>query len=275
MAFRFISWQRQFGLLPNDETSWSSTWSTFEDTYVSLISSNSHPINADLMRAVRIDVSRLSRYFQTFPDVPDHLRRLERLLYFFSLSSSATGYHQGFHEILTPLYFVAIKGGLSFGLSVDRCEAIAYFLLHGLVNGTMLSDFFMPEQSFARVAEICERSIEILRNCDRELAREMDRNEVTPILFAFSWVMVLFAQTYRLRELLRLWDFLFGELDGLEDNLVYLIVAHLMSLRGRLIGKNFVQMLMEFNGLELDSEVEAIRIRCRLRRRGGKNGKSM
>jgi hypothetical protein len=268
LAFRFISWQRQLHLLPNDQNSWSSTWSTFSHTYFSLISSHSHHLNPSLTRTVRIDVVRLSRYFDSFSNVSDHIRRLERLLYFFSVSSSATGYRQGFHEILAPLYFVAIKGGPTFGLSLDDCEAIAYFLLHSLINGTVLGDCFMTEQQFSKVAEICEQAMKVLRICDSELAEEMDRNEVNLMVFAFKWVMVLFGQTYRLRELLRMWDLLFSELDQLEKNLVSLIVAQLMKLRRRLKGKKFGEMLKEVNGLEFDSEAESeiIRICWRLRR---------
>jgi hypothetical protein len=65
-----------------------------------------------------------------------------------------------------------------------------------------------------------------------------------------------------------MWDLLFGELDQLERNLVSLIVAQLMKLRRRLIGKKFGEMLKELNGLGFDSEAESeiIRICWRLRR---------
>jgi hypothetical protein len=47
----------------------------------------------------------------------------------------------------------------------------------------------------------------------------------------------------------------------LEANVAALIVAHLAALMGSLVGKNFVQMLKEFNGLELESEADVPRTR--------------
>jgi hypothetical protein len=152
-----------------------------------------------------------------------------------------------------------MKGGSEFSLSADESEAIAFFLLHGLVNGTAVGEFFMNENGGSGVKRVCERSSEVLKKFDRDLGDQMEKNGIEMILVAFSWITVLFSQMYRLPELLRLWDFLFIDVDNIERTLGWLIVAHLINLRGRLVGKDFIQMLKEFKGLELDSEAEAIR----------------
>jgi hypothetical protein len=54
--------------------------------------------------------------------------------------------------------------------------------------------------------------------------------------------------------------------DNLEQNMTDLIISHLAYERGRLIGKNFIQMLNEFNGLELESSGEVLMIQQRLGR---------
>jgi hypothetical protein len=277
---RFVSWQRQLGLLSVDSATWPSTWADFHETYTTLIGANQLSAFVDtwsdsavgaIMRPIRIDVARLSRYFRSLSDDPDearqHVRRIERVLYLFSVSSSASGYRQGHHEILAPLYYVAVQGGCEFGLGMDVREAIAFFLLHALINGTVVGDFFLTDQSLCRTATVCEKSARILKVVDAELSRQMEMNGVETILFAFAWITVLFSQTYRLPQLLRLWDFLFSEVDKLEQNLTCLIVAHLVTLRGRLIGKNFTQMLKEFNGLELESEADVLSTRMRMGRR--------
>jgi hypothetical protein len=279
-SLRFASWQRQLGLISADSSTWRGTWAVFHNTYTTLIAAHRLSAFADtwpdsaataVLRPIGIDVARLSRYFCSLSDdageVSRHIRRMERVLYLFSVSSSATGYSQGHHEILAPLYCVAVTGGREFGLSLDVREAITYFLLHALVNGTVVGDFFLADQASRGTAAVCEKSAQLLKVVDRELARQMERNGVDPILFAFSWVTVLFAQTYRLPQLLRLWDFLFSDLENLEHNLTCLIVAHLVTLRGRLIGKNFTQMMKEFNGLELESEADVLRARLRVGRR--------
>jgi hypothetical protein len=205
------------------------------------------------MRSIHTDVARLSRYFQFFTDDPSeltfHIRRLERLLYLFSTSSSAVGYVQGYHEILVPLYYVFVKGGREFGLGFDESAAIAYFMLHGFVNGTIVGEFFMGEGG--EVTRICENAAKTLKKWDGELMAKMDENGIPLILVAFSWITVLFAQMYRLPQLLRLWDFLFRDVDQMRKRLECLIVAQL---------KCFVNMLKEFRRLELESEAEVLKI---------------
>jgi hypothetical protein len=58
------------------------------------------------------------------------------------------------------------------------------------------------------------------------------RRGIAPILFAFSWIPVFFSQIYRLAQVLRLWDFIFGNIDCMEQDLAFLIAAHLVNLRG-------------------------------------------
>jgi hypothetical protein len=261
-AFRFFFWQRQLNLLPDASSTWPLIWSKFSDTYSTLASAHV-TLDPSLMRAIRIDVARLSRYFDELSTAPclgdDHVCRLERILYIFSASSSANGYRQGFHEILAPLYCVSIKGGPAFGLSPDASEAIAFFLLPALVNGTIVGDFFLSADVSFTLPHLLDISESVLKKFDKELAVTMESNGVAFVLFAFSWITVLFSQTYKLAQILRLWDFLFADIDCMEQNLAFLITAHLVNLRDRLIGKDFVRIMNEFRGLELDSEADAIR----------------
>jgi hypothetical protein len=266
-AFRFLFWQRQLNLLPANAASWRVTWSDFCDTYSTLASAH-ETVDSSLMRSIRIDVARLSRYFGELSDMPclgdDHVCRLERILYLFSASSSAYGYRQGYHELLAPLYCISMKGGAAFGLGPDASEAIAFFLLHSLVNGTIVGDFFMETDESFTLPHLLDKAAEILKKCDPELGATMESNGIPLILFGFSWITVLFAQVYRPAQIVRLWVFLFADIEGVEQNLAFLSVAHLVNLRGRLIGKDFAQIMNEFRGLELDSEADAVRTTQRI-----------
>jgi hypothetical protein len=216
------------------------------------------------MHAIHIDAIRLTRHFRWLPgSSSEHVRRIERILYVFSKMSSPTGYSQGFHELLMPFYYVSLVGGRHFGLDIETCEGIVYFLMHWLINGTVLGDFFICDAPEPIIGELCERSFRILKVCDPALYRTMCDNNVTPVLFGFSWLSVLFTQIYDLPVVLKLWDFLFGDLAHLERNLSVLIAAHLINLRHRFIGKTFGAIMKEFNGLELASEAQAVRL-CRL-----------
>jgi hypothetical protein len=274
-TYRFLFWQRQLDLISDDGGTWESAWLSFYDTYTALTNVTGlagyldDPLTPSFIARIHIDVSRLSRYFESFSstdELPHHVRRIERILYIFSTRSSANGYCQGFHELLAPLYYVAMKGGREFGLSRAESEAIAYFMLHGLVNGTAVGEFFMCDESRSRLNGICRRSAQLLQKFDGDLAEQIEANEVPIVIVAFSWITVLFAQVYRLAQLLKLWDFLFSDVDKIDQTIACLVAAHLVNLRGKLIGQNFVQMLSQFHGLELESEVDAVRTSRKIER---------
>jgi hypothetical protein len=222
--------------------------------------------DADLTvtHAIHVDVIRLSRHYPWLPastgSASDHIQRIERILYVFSKRSSPTGYNQGFHELLMPLYYVALMGGNEFGLDMETCEGITYFLMHWLINGTLIGEFFLCEAPEPIIRAISERSFRILKLYDPLLYQTMFDNDVAPVLFAFSWLTVVFTQVYELPVVLKLWDFLFADIEKMELNLTVLVTAHLMSLRYRFIGKTFGQIMKEFNGLELASEVPTVNL---------------
>jgi hypothetical protein len=135
--------------------------------------------------------------------------------------------------------------------------------MHWLINGTVVGEFFAFGNPEPVIGEFCERSFKILKDCDPLLWQTMVGNEVTPVLFGFSWLSVLFTQVYELPVVLKLWDFLFADLENLELNLTGLVAAHLICLRDRLLGKTFGHIMKEFNGLEVASEVQSVRL-CKI-----------
>jgi hypothetical protein len=266
--FRFILWQKNFNLISDDPTSWTNTWNHFYSTYRVLINEmqiNNLPRNSveiaqshELIYAIHIDIIRLSRYLAEFADDEiesrKHLNRLERILYLFALYNSPDGYHQGYHEMLAILYYVTIKGGIKLGLDLDYCEAIAYFLLHALINGTIVGEFFSNDRNPSVVNMICHQATQVLARYDQKLARAMAENSIDAELFAFGWIKILFTQTYTLKIVLILWDFLFAQLDNLANILVQVVVAHIASMRIKLIGQTFISAMTALNCFEVQSE---------------------
>jgi hypothetical protein len=229
-----------------------------------------HSASADpvLARHIHMDVARLSRYSGLFGgESASHFQRIERALCIFARFSAANGYRQAFHELFFPLYLVAVSGGLAFNLELDICQAIAFFLFHGLINGTAVGDFLLAEAIESPLTELADGAFALLRSSDPALASHMEAGEISPLLFAFSWLSVLFAQVYPIDSLLRLWDFLFQDVRAIREALTCLVAAHFVKLRGRLIGKTFPQIMEAFHGLTIDSEAEPLLLCRRLRQR--------
>jgi hypothetical protein len=225
------------------------------------------------MHAIHIDVIRLSRYFSAFSDDTEQLRvhigRLQRILFLFAHSNSANGYCQGYHELLALLYYVAVKGGTELCLNADQCESIAYFLLHGLVNGTIVGDFFMADQNSSALAALCAQSGRILSSYDTAIAQSITENNIQLSLFAFPWITLLFVQSYQLPLILQLWDFLFAEIENIAENIAHLVVAHIASVRDRLIGCDFIHIMNELSHFEVRTETQFAAIchhLCQIRR---------
>jgi hypothetical protein len=284
-TFRFLFWQKQFKLISNDSSTWFKTWQTFYETDTIFINLNhlnhfnafivdsSNNINDNrLFHDIHIDVIRLSRYFQIFTEQQqqqqdeqeeqqqNHIKRLERILFLFSQYNSANGYNQGFHEILIILYFVTINGGIEFNLNLDHCEAITYFLLHALINGTILGDIFMIDQNSFVLFNLCEQSSKILRNYDSVLAQTIQNYNLEIILFAIPWIKILFTSIYPLQLTFKLWDLIFTQIDKFETNITFLIVAHIVNIRNHLIDCNFSSAMIELNHHYIETDIEFINI---------------
>jgi hypothetical protein len=266
--FRFIFWQKQFKLISDDSSTWFKTWQTFYETYTTFINLNqindsisdsSININDNrLFHHIHIDVIRLSRHFNTFSDdheqQQNHIKRLERILFLFSQYNSANGYNQGYHEILIILYYVTINGGIQFGLDLDYCEAIAYFLLHALINGTIIGDVFITDQNSSALFNFCQQSSKILQNYDSELAQTIQNHNIEMILFAIPWIKLLFALIYPLELVLQLWDFIFSQIHKIETNITLFIVAHIVSIRDRLIDRNFTSAMIQLSHFDVQTQ---------------------
>jgi hypothetical protein len=273
-TFRFIFWQKQLGLISDNPSTWAATWNAFYETYTSLINLNqlndfivdsSSTLNDQvLFHKIHIDVIRLSRYFKTFSDDDEqcqkHFLRLERILYLFAEYNSADGYNQGYHEILVILYYVAINGGLELDLDLEHCEAVAYFLLHALINGTIIGDIFIADQTSSALFDLCEQATKVLTTYDPSLADTFAQTNIEFPLFAISWIKILFALLYPINFVLSLWDLLFAQIDNLASNITFMIVSHIESIRSRLIGRDFVRIMIELNHLEVQTDDQFINI---------------
>jgi hypothetical protein len=254
---RFVTWQVQLGLLSSNPDSWLSQWTEYHQTYAALLCANLTELDATLNRQIHVDVSRLSRYSHIFgTETPAHFARMERILCLFARFSAPTGYRQAFHELLFPLYFVAVTGDLE----LDVSEAIAFFMFHSVLNGSVIGDFFLSQTEQSAITEISDGAQKIVRICDPALHRQLVAEDLNPLLFAFPWLSVLFCQLYPLEAILKIWDFLLGDLQKMPGTLECLVAAHLMTLRQKMMGKSFCQVMAQFSGLMLDSEVKALNL---------------
>ena len=267
-------------IIPIDNSQWNSIWQIYDETYGELrktffpnfdeyedleFRQNEEipGLEPEVLRKITIDLTRTNRQMrwitQDNKSKAKHLRVLQRILYIFS-RANPQGYIQGFHELLLPLYFVCFFGGTEMNLKSEYIESISYFMLHGLINGTPFCNFFTEDIDVKFNQIVFKNVSSILEKVHKPLNQTLIKNKVSPELYCFSWITVLFSQIYDLPRLLHLWDFIFSDFDGLIKNIVCLIVAHILTLKDQLLKKDFIEIMKVFHHMDTMNEFIPLKI---------------
>lgn len=89
------------------------------------------------------------------------------------------------------------------------------------------------------------RLSELLKASDEELWRHLElTNKVNPQFYAFRWITLLLTQEFNFRTVLRIWDSLLSNPHGVQDMLLRVCCAMLLSVKTRLLSGDFVDNLM-------------------------------
>ena len=92
--------------------------------------------------------------------------------------------------------------------------------------------------------------IEVFKRCDPVLQAHMESKNLKPEFYCFRWVTLLLSQEFMVPDVLRVWDFLFGEVEEINTRLWYVCVSMSMSLRDELLACDFsegMQKLQDFS----------------------------
>jgi len=266
---RFYLWQLSLGVLPTERAQWEPVWGAREAQYFGLVrklfrrcsgfldagfvvgSSLECP---DVLAGIHSDVLRLPRFWREIKtivgdeDGPRHSRRLERLIYAFSIVNARCPYTQGFHEVAAPLYCVAVTGARALGLSDDRAEAIAFCMLFGVMVKGQLARVFTAVGRLRKIERLFTRVAEAVALADSDFAEFLfQTRRVLPVTFVFPWVSVLFAQSLGVADLLRLWDHLFVLGERTVDFAMFVAAARVINMREQLYALDFDGVMMELH----------------------------
>ena len=261
---RFYNWQLSLGVLPPQRARWEQTWERRESQYFRLISrlfrncpsfletgkrGNDELECPDVMIGIQSDVKRMPRIIKELELLvgPDnqyrHLRRMERMIYAFSLSNTRCPYTQGFHELAAPFYCVAVDGARALGMTEDRAESVAFSLLFGLLVGARQYRVFSCLDNHMEMQAMFSRIEVAVMERDSAFADFLFKNmHIQPIHFGFPWVAMLFAQSLDHENLLHLWDHLLIFKEDIVDFTMLVCAAYLLSIKSML-------MKLEFDGI--------------------------
>ncbi|KAI0560177.1 Rab-GTPase-TBC [Gracilaria domingensis] len=222
-------------------------------------STNSSHFGCRTLRQINLDLPR------THPDVPIfHVAQIRnimrRVLFLYSMLNPGRSYVQGMNEILTPLVVVYVndlmkisdeKGVEDFlkrsklppyvhESNLDRAEADIFWVFTYLVSS--VQDNFVSEQP--GMLRRISRLQKIVSDVDPALATHLTTIEVEFLQFAYRWMNCLLMRELPLPLVIRVWDALLAEDDGISDLHVYLCAALLIHFSEILVTMDFEEAIL-------------------------------
>ncbi|CDF33784.1 unnamed protein product [Chondrus crispus] len=228
--------------------------------YVDLLyPENDLPDTDKTIRQVEMDLPRTHPHIPIF-HVPEVREPMKRILYLYGILNPKRTYVQGMNEILTPVIVVFLssylkevgekgvesflnRGGIGKSLTDEElrhAEADAFWTFSLLVSS--IKDNFTAEQS--GILRRVQRLETIVREVDPLLAAHLERNGNEYIQFACRWMNCLLMRELPFPLVVKLWDALLGEEDGMADLHVYFCAALMIRFRAELLSKGFEDCIM-------------------------------
>lgn len=211
------------------------------------------------LRQIEMDLPRTHPEIPIFhvPEVRDPMRRI---LYLYGMLNPNKNYVQGMNELVTPILVVFLssylkdtdeKGVESFlnrsevgdtltAQELADAEADAFWTFSLLV--ALVEDNFIPDQP--GILKRVGRLDEIIAKVDPLLSKHLARNENEFIQFSYRWMNCLLMRELPFNMVVKLWDVLLAEEDGIADLHVYFCAAMLTRYRSELLGKGFEDCIM-------------------------------
>ncbi|KAK1232957.1 hypothetical protein PQX77_003871 [Marasmius sp. AFHP31] len=233
----------------------------------------------ELRKTIAQDVER------TFPEIDffrqhDVQDQLTNILFLYSATHTTTGYRQGMHELLAPIYFALAydsTAGESLESSAGReicarawVAADAWTLFECImksvsvwyewreatatspnlpsplshhVNLNVQSGQAEIKPYVAPIIQACNRvQSTLLKSVDPILWRQIQSTGIEPQIYGIRWLRLLFTREFALPDALKLWDGLFA-CDPTFGLAPWICVAMLIRIRNHLIPADYTGQL--------------------------------
>lgn len=157
----------------------------------------------ELFQEIKNDVERTRRDLEYFRR-PSTRASLLSILYIYARLNPGVRYVQGMNEVAAVVLYVMSS-------DPEFAEVDAFWCFSELM--VEIKEGFM--QAFDHTGEgvhaIVEGVTQMLKAYDYELAKHLQKNELSLFVFVLRWCTVLFAQDATLPDVVRIWDCLLGD----------------------------------------------------------------
>ena len=288
---RCYAWLVVLGVFPNNPNDWPNTRQQIvtlydmlvkeykmEDWIEKVLKKHCHKDEFELeekstIALIHTDIVRTGRhiYFMPPDDEPlepvahdmllpfsKTLRRLERILYVFACCNPNYGYMQGFNELVAPLFYVIQMAKQIFDDEMEM-EAMTYMLFTNLITNTSINEFYDTKDKSAHMESILRYFGTLLHKFDPKTAAMFDSIKLEPVLYAFRWCNLIFAQEHDLPSLLIIWDSCFAYIDDFSEYVLYVGVAHIKAIENRFTETEFSAVLEEIQNMKDPDSIQILK----------------
>ena len=275
---RYFLWNVLLNLFPNVPEKWKTVLKTYNTNYEKCVEvymceckdwinkkfSKEKVISVfglkydKIMFSIHGDVARMStssffefQLVEEKSEIEIISRRIERILYIYTILNLDYGYTQGMHELVFPLYSISMRAMKMMNFDDDTIEASTFFFFHSLLKLSCLDSVFLMDNDIECVMKLFNKVKDIMKIADNEVYETMFiKNDILPLHFAFSWVSVMFSDVYKPGDLILLWDKLLIHIDNFMNYIMSMVVAHVLAVRDRIIGSDFATIINLLNHIE-------------------------
>lgn len=252
-------WQLLLGYLPLELARRDSVLRNKRSEYASYVQQIYNGIDAHSTEKTRKDMKQIDEDIpRTQPDVPLFRtpaiqETLRRILFIWAVRHPASGYVQGINDMCSVLILVFLQGIVEFNVErevgelpdLTELEADCYGCLRVILG--QVADYFYPSSPGIQRAVL--RIEEIIQRIDSELARHMRAEDLPIINFSFRWFNCLLVREFPLRHLIRLWDCLLSQENGLSEFTVYICASMVLKWSSDLTKSTFAEMMLFLQNL--------------------------
>ncbi|CAI9100133.1 OLC1v1037072C1 [Oldenlandia corymbosa var. corymbosa] len=183
---------------------------------------------------------------------------MKNILLLFAKLNPEIRYVQGMNEILAPLYYVFSTESDNNNNNANA-ESDSFHCFVKLMSNLLDHYCEQLDNSSAGIHSTLLRLSELLKANDKELWRHLElKNKVGPQLYGFRWITLLLTQEFDFRTILRIWDSLLSNPLGVQEMLLRVCCAMLLSVKTRLLRGDFMDNLQLLQHYPSEIDIECI-----------------
>jgi len=237
---------------------------------------NMNEVDYKTYKQIAVDVPRTMPEFKVF--AYESIRKVMlRVLFIWSMRHPASGYVQGFNDLISPFITVFLISTINNNTTEDKIKGTDLYHLDFSEefmkdNGINETNMFELEADtywcFSKMMDkvqsnytnnqpglqkMMSKMEEIIKLLDPELVKHLQLNEVSFMQFSFRWMNCYLMREFSLKLIIRLWDTYFSEENAFNNFHLFVCACLLLNFGDKIKKLDFQETIMYLQNLPTTS----------------------